>query len=117
MADVVTPGDALLRLFEETDDARALLAADGTVVLVNRSCEDLLGWRRDDLVGQSKGVIVPEHLRDEYHGLRELLVASDSHDAIRLNLRASHRDGNEIPVRLTARLIHLGEDRLVSLIL
>ncbi|GAA4370319.1 PAS domain-containing sensor histidine kinase [Nocardioides caricicola] len=117
MADLVTPGDALLRLFEETDDARALLDADGTVVLVNRSCEALLGWRRDELVGQSKAVIIPEHLRDEYARLRELLVASDSHDAIRLNLRASHRDGRELPVRLTARLIHLGDDRLVSLVL
>lgn len=117
MADMVTPGDALLRLFEETEDARALLDADGTIVLVNRSCEALLGWSRAELVGQSKGVIVPERLRDEYHGLRELLVASDSHDTVRLNLRASHCDGSEIPVRLTARLIHVGEDRLVSLIL
>src|SRR6478752_508995 len=108
MGHRVAPGEALLRLFEETDDARALLDADGTVMLVNSSCEELLGRSREELVGQSKGVIVPEHLRDEYTQLRALLVASDSHDAVRLNLRASLRDGREIPVRLTARLIHLG---------
>lgn len=117
MVHEVAPGDALLRLFEETDDARVLLDVDGRLVLVNRSCEQLLGWSREELLGESKLKLVPERLRDEYTRLRELLVASDSHDAVRLDLRASHRDGREIPVRITARLLHLGEARVVSLVL
>ena len=117
MGHSVAPGEALLRLFEQTDDARLLLDADGLVVLANRRCQELLGWSRDELVGSSKSLVVPEPLRDEYRRLRELLVASDSHEAVRLDLRAAHRDGHEVPVRLTARLIHLGEDRLVSLIM
>lgn len=117
MVHEVAPGDALLRLFEQTDDARVLLDADGNLVLVNRSLEQLLGWAREDLVGQSKRTLVPEHLRDEYARLRELLLATDSADAVRLNLRVSHRDGREVPVRMTARLIHLGDHRVISLIL
>lgn len=117
MVHEVAPGEALLRLFEETDDARVLLDAEGRVALVNRSCEQLLGWSRDELLGESKSMLVPERLRDEYHRLRELLIASDSHDAVRLDLRAEHRDGQEIPVRITARLLHLGDARMVSLVL
>jgi two-component system, LuxR family, sensor kinase FixL len=117
MGHAVTPGEALLRLFEDADDARVLMDTEGEVLLVNRTCEELVGWSRDDLVGSSKSRLVPDRLQEEYRRLRTLLVASDSHDAVRLNLRARHRDGSEIPVRLTARLIHLGEDRLVSLVL
>jgi PAS domain S-box-containing protein len=117
MVRQVAPGDALLRLFEQTDDARVLLGEDGSVVLVNQRLEQLLGWSREELVGQSKRTLVPEHLRDEYARLRELLLSTDSTDAVRLNLRASHRDGHEVPVRMTARLIHLGANRVISLIL
>ncbi|MBA2956596.1 PAS domain S-box protein [Nocardioides sp. MAH-18] len=111
------PGEALLRLFEDAEDARVLMDTDGLVVLVNASFEETFGWSRSDVVGNSKRLLVPEHLQDEYSRLRVLLVATDSHDAVRMNLRALHQDGTEIPVLLTARLIHLGEDRLVSLIL
>lgn len=117
MVHEVAPGDALLRLFEQTDDARVLLDAGGKVVLVNQRLEQLLGWSREELVGQSKRTLVPEHLRDEYARLRELLLTTDSNDAVRLSLRAAHRDGHEVPVRMTARLIHLGDHRVISLIL
>ncbi|WP_243058250.1 PAS domain S-box protein [Nocardioides sp. SR21] len=117
MVHQVAPRDALLRLFEQADDARVLADVDGVVVLVNQSCEELVGWSRDELVGNPERLIVPPHLYDEYARLRELMVASDSHDAVRLNLRAAHRDGRELPVRLTARLIHLGTDRLLSYVL
>jgi len=38
--------------FEQVPDAMALLALDGTIRAVNRAAEQLLGWTREDLIGQ-----------------------------------------------------------------
>ncbi|GAA1792320.1 hypothetical protein GCM10009795_042480 [Nocardioides hankookensis] len=111
-------GEALLRLFAQTDDARLLIDPDGVVLLANPRCEEVFGWRVDELVGMPAALLAPEQHRDEYTRLRDLVLASDSGDAARLGLIGLHRDGHEVRMRVTARAILLGEaDRVLSMIL
>lgn len=118
MVHQAEPGEALLRLFEETDDARLLVSEDGVIVLVNRRCEELYGWPRRDLIGKPASVLAPERLRDDYLRLREVLVGSASGESMRINLRGLRSNGEEFPVRLTVRLIETGPDaRLLSFVI
>ncbi|WP_028642445.1 sensor histidine kinase [Nocardioides sp. URHA0020] len=111
-------GEALLRLFAQTDDARLLLTPDGVVTLANPRCAELFGWSVDELVGTSAVRLTPERHREEYAALRDLVLDSDSGDAARVDLVGLHRDGTELRLRVTARAIVLGqESRILSLIL
>jgi PAS domain S-box-containing protein len=111
-------GDALLRLFAQTDDARLLLSAEGIVVLANPQCAELFGWSADELPGTSAAHLVPEHHRAEYARLRDLVMSTDSGDATRLELNTLHRDGRELRLRATARVLVLDEQtRMLSVVL
>jgi PAS domain S-box-containing protein len=111
-------GDALLRLFAQTDDARLLLSAEGVVVLANPQCEELFGWSADELSGVPARRLAPQHRRAEYSQLRDLVLGSNSGDATRLGLIGLHRDGRELRLRVTARVLVLDErTRMLSLIL
>src|SRR5262245_738758 len=39
-------------LFENARDALATFTVDGTITAVNRAAEQLLGWSREELIGQ-----------------------------------------------------------------
>src|SRR3954471_23196615 len=111
-------GDALLRLFAQTDDARLLLDIDGLVILANPRSEDLFGWTVDELVGMPADLLAPEQHRTEYARLRELVLGSDAGGATRLGMVGLHRDGQEVRMRVTARVVLLGEgERVLSMIL
>ena len=57
-------GDSTIRALLETA-AQAILAVDqqGRVVLANAASEKMFGYRRDELIGQSIEMLVPERLR------------------------------------------------------
>jgi PAS domain S-box-containing protein len=111
-------GDALLRLFAQTDDARLLLSAEGVVVLANPQCGELFGWSADELVGTPAARLAPAQHRAEYARLRDLVMGTDSGDATRLELNALHRDGTELRLRVTARVLVLDErTRMLSIVL
>jgi PAS domain S-box-containing protein len=50
-------------LFESSPDATVTVAADGTLAMVNAKAERMLGYTRDELVGQPVETLVPETLR------------------------------------------------------
>lgn len=111
-------GDALLRLFAQTEDARLLLSAEGVVLLANPQCEELFGWSADELVGTAAARLAPEHHRAEYARLRHLVMGTGSGDATRFELTALHRDRQELRLRVTARVLVLDEHtRMLSLVL
>lgn len=103
------------RLLEASPDAVVVVDADGVIVYATARIEQLLGWRPDQLLGQSLEVLVPAHLRELHREQREVFT-----DAARPRLmrrgdpqRALHRDGHEVPIDVALSPIDGPEGRLV----
>ena len=111
-------------LLEFAPDAIILANRDGEIVLVNSQTEKLFGYRREELLGQSVNLVVPEALRDQ---LRQLQTSTASLPAInqqdleehdlaessgRLEFSFIDRHGREIPTEMTSRQIET-EDGLL----
>ena len=58
-------------LLEAAPDAIVGVRADGLIVLVNAQAERLFGYARDELLGQSVELLVPEDARDVHPAHRE----------------------------------------------
>ena len=87
----------------------------GRIVLVNAETERLFGFKRDELVGQSIELLLPDRLRDRHHFHRDKYSHRPRMRRIgeRSELTAKRRDGSEFPVEIGLNPIHSGDDLLV----
>jgi formate hydrogenlyase transcriptional activator len=96
--------ERLLRLAAESlPDGVLVVGSDGTIVLVNHELERQFGYTRDELIGQSVDILLPERLRAAHAIHRQTFVArpevrrmGDAGD----ELHGRRRDGTEFPVEI-----------------
>jgi PAS domain S-box-containing protein len=81
-------------LLESAPDAVVVVGADGCIALVNRQTEELFGYERDQLLGRSPGMLIPERLRAPSGGYFSGGGAAMELDGLRA-------DGSEFPVDVT----------------
>ena len=91
------------QLLEAAPDAIVEVAADGQIVLVNRIAEEMFGYVRDELVGQSVDLLVPDAIRHQHYRHRDSYL---EHPRTRpmgtgLELHARRRDGSLFPVEIS----------------
>jgi rsbT co-antagonist protein RsbR len=82
----------------------AIVMADhaGIIVLVNSQTEQLFGYRRDELIGQSVELLVPARVRGVHPNYRASFFADPKTRAMGAgrDLYGVHKDGREIPVEI-----------------
>ena len=88
------------RLLEAAPDGIVEVDDRGRIVLVNSQAERMFGYRREELLGKSVEMLMPERFRGRHPAHRERYSA---HSAIRpmgsgLDLRAVRADGTEFAV-------------------
>ena len=88
------------RLLEAAPDGIVEVDGTGRIVLVNSQAERMFGYRREELLGKSVEMLMPERFRGRHPAHRERYCA---HSAIRpmgsgLDLRAVRADGTEFAV-------------------
>ncbi len=85
-------------------DAIVTADAEGRIIDFNASAENVFGWRRDDIVGQSmEETFIPHRMRDAHHnGMKRYLKTGQPRvvDAGRVELAALRKSGEEFPVEL-----------------
>lgn len=91
------------QLLEAAPDAIVEVSADGRIVLVNRIAEEMFGYRRDELVGKSVDLLVPDAVRHQHDRYRNSYL---EHPRTRpmgsgLDLHARRRDGSLFPVEIS----------------
>jgi PAS domain S-box-containing protein len=87
---------------EAAPNGMVLAAGDGRIVLINRQIEKLLGYGRDELIGQNVDMLVPERFRSQHPIDRANYAA---HPSMRLmgtgrDVFARRKDGSELPVEI-----------------
>src|ERR1044072_4539910 len=88
------------RFLEGVPDALVGVEANGKILLANREAEELFGYTRKELLGQTLEMLVPDHFREINIGHRDG-YSKDSRPRLMnadLELFARRRDGSEFPV-------------------
>jgi PAS domain S-box-containing protein len=98
----IRESEATLRAYLESA-AQGVMAVEqcGRIVLVNRKVEEMFGYQRDEILGQSLTLLIPEQKRDKhaetcwdfFQHLHEGPMAA-------LESAARHRDGTEFSVEI-----------------
>jgi PAS domain S-box-containing protein len=91
------------QLLEAAPDAIVEVAASGQIVMVNRVAEEMFGYVRDELLGESVDVLVPDAIRHEHYRHRDSYL---EHPRTRpmgsgLDLHGRRRDGSLFPVEIS----------------
>jgi diguanylate cyclase (GGDEF)-like protein/PAS domain S-box-containing protein len=93
----------LRAIFDATPDAMLISNEQGTITMVNKQAECLLGYSVDELVGQSIEVLVPERFRETHPTLRaqfaKTLIARPM--GVGLGVKSLRKDGSEFDVEIS----------------
>ncbi|MFO1329538.1 MAG: PAS domain-containing protein [Rubrivivax sp.] len=111
LTEVVRSGERLREIVESLPIAMVLVDAAGRILLVNGETERLLGWPREDLVGQPVEVLVPGAQRSGHADDRRAFAAHPVQRPMGRGpeLFAMRRDGQVVPVEVGLNPIALPE--------
>src|SRR3979490_65350 len=88
---------------DTASDAIITIDEESTMLFVNRAAEKIFGYSRDELLGQSLTMLMPDYLRHVHRaGLKNYLdlgVRHISWEAV--DLPGLHKSGREIPLELS----------------
>jgi PAS domain S-box-containing protein len=100
---------------EAAPAAMVLVDRAGTIAMVNALAEQVLGYSREEIVGQPIERLVPSRYRQEHAGFRAGFF-SDAHQrpmGAGRDLYALRKDGSEVPVEIGLSPIESSEGRFV----
>jgi len=106
-------------LLEGAPDAIVISGADGRIVLLNAEAERLFGYARQDLVGQSLDLLMPERFRGRHAGHVSAYLRRPESRRMGdgTNMFGRRRDGSEFPIETNLSLLSdQGEGLVTSVI-
>ena len=102
------------RLLEAAPDAMVICRENGEIVLVNTQTELMLGYSREDLLGQHIRLLVPEWTYNVPWPPDEDSIAELVPFAAAQELNAVRRDGRTVPVEISASPLEVDEGLLIT---
>lgn len=103
------------RVVEYAPSAMVMIDRQGRIVLVNAQTEQLFGAARDELIGKSIEILVPDRLRKEHVHFRNGFFGSPQARPMGVgrDLFARRADGSEFPVEIGLNPIETSEGPMV----
>ncbi|HXV98589.1 MAG TPA: PAS domain S-box protein, partial [Anaerolineae bacterium] len=102
-------------LLEAAPDAITIINPAGQIALINSQTEQLFGYTRHELLGQTIEVLMPLRFRDKHltHRATYAKEARPRAMGIGLDLFGRHKDGREFPVEISLSPLQSEEGLLV----
>jgi hypothetical protein len=100
---------------ESSPNGMVMVDSTGTMMLVNREVERMFGYRREELLGKSIELLVPERFRSRHPTDRARFFRSPNQRAMGAgrDLYGLRKDGTEIPVEIGLNPIDTEDGLLV----
>jgi PAS domain S-box-containing protein len=102
-------------VFDASPDGIVIVDARGRVCAVNPQALAMLGYAREELLGQPVERMVPTDVRGHHVALRDRYMERPASRPMGadMELRAVRKDGRELPVEVALRPVGKGADRFV----
>jgi PAS domain S-box-containing protein len=102
--------DVLAGLVDRADDAVIVADAEGAIQYWNAASERMFGYSREQAIGSSLDIIIPEKLRERHwEGYSRVMATGQTAYAGRmLAVPALRADGSRISIEFTVTLLHDG---------
>jgi PAS domain S-box-containing protein len=103
-------------LVENLVDGIVLVDRQGKVRLLNKSAQEMFGYARDELDGESVDVLLPESVRGDHAARRASFAASPRPRPMGADkdLRALRKDGTEFPVDISLTPLEMPDGLMVA---
>ena len=103
------------QVIETAPTGMVLFGVDGTIVLANTRVEELFGYTKAELLGQSVELIVPKQVQDQNSTTYDGLFAAPQIRAVGLKRDRSGRrkDGSEFPIEIALNPLRAAQGWLV----
>ncbi|HYW79305.1 MAG TPA: SpoIIE family protein phosphatase, partial [Thermoguttaceae bacterium] len=104
------------QLLESAPDAMVITDRTGQIVLINAQAETLFGHSREEMLGQSVEMLLPESFREKHIQLREGYFATPRMRRMEagLELQAVRKNGEHFPVEIALSPLETEDGILVS---
>lgn len=101
------------KLIETANDAIFLADIEtGIIIDTNKRAEKLIGRPRKEIVGMSQTKLHPKGMAKKYRDIFERHIKDGS--AIEEDIFAMHKDGNKIPISISASTFELGGKKVIQ---
>jgi two-component system cell cycle sensor histidine kinase/response regulator CckA len=107
----VTEGEAKFRaLMESVSQAIIAVNHRGLIELANNNAEELFGYSRQEMIGQTLEMLLPERLRGGHVGHREQYFRQPHTRpmGIGMDLAGRRKNGQEFPVEISLNYVEMG---------
>lgn len=103
-------------LLEAAPDAMVIVDGTGIILLVNAQTEAMFGYPREELLGRSVEMLVPERFRSQHRPLRQGYSANGHPPPRRagLELHGLRRGGHEFPAEISLSALQTSDGLLIS---
>lgn len=103
-------------LLEATPDALVIVNSKGVIELVNRQCENVFGYTKDELLGKPVEILIPMDFRANHEGHRNGFFANPKTRPMgsNLELKGLRKNGDEFPVEISLSPLTTEGNMLVS---
>jgi PAS domain S-box-containing protein len=92
--------EALTLAVESSPNGLVMLNAAGEIQFANRAVENLFGYRRSELLGNTMETLLPPRFRERHHHFRQAFSRSESKEMVGRDLWGLRKDGVEIPLQV-----------------